>query len=218
MHSVYPLLVLLWSISCAFAAPGRFVPPPKPPGLDAPDRQPLRNAKDIYTVAVKGDKYLVYTPYFENNKEPITTLIIPNDGGKQDQIIIPAAYNSEETAHTDRSPRLHLSDVIQAVTTRHAKKTLASINWVVIRTIVNPQTKDVINDYYVDWKKRQANPRAEFPERVTIGQSDPFWNKFATTPFFKAVNYVFMPGRTITSMVIDSKYGGSNLVFKIGSR
>ncbi|KAK1564161.1 uncharacterized protein LY79DRAFT_585279 [Colletotrichum navitas] len=253
MHSIYPLLVLLWSLSCTFADPAPpvftpppkpsglispgsgpglrslsytfadpaqpgFTPPPKPAGLNSPGSgsglKPLRQAKDIYTVAVKGDKYLVYTPYFEGNTVPVTVLIFPTD--KPDQIIIPLAFNGGEKPHTDRSPRLHLSDIIQAVASKHARKSLSSIDWVIIKTVVNKKTEAVLISYYEDWKKHQANPKAQLPKRITVDQSDKFWPTFKNTPFFKAVDYTFKPSKkAVVSMDVGPK-SGADLWLRLG--
>ncbi|KAK1999119.1 hypothetical protein LX36DRAFT_743619 [Colletotrichum falcatum] len=224
MLSIYPLLVLLWSLSSAFAAPVRFgqEPTPRTPNLPRappslaipPGRAPLRSSKDIYNVVVRGDKYLVYTPYYERNNGAIVTMLFPSD--KRDQVIVTDAYTAGEKPHADGSARLHLSDMIEAVASRHAGRSLSSIDTLVIRTIVNPETKEVINDYYVDWKKGQADPRAEFPTTVSVKPSNKFWAAFARTPFFKAANYAFRSSRkSVRSVDIVSKYG-TDLWFRMG--
>ncbi|KAK2026741.1 hypothetical protein LX32DRAFT_729904 [Colletotrichum zoysiae] len=150
-----------------------------------------------------GDKYDVYSPYYDNDKEPVTSLIFPSD--RRDQVIITDAYNGQERAHTDR---MYLSDITEAVATKHAGRPLSSINTIVARTVVNPQTREVINDYYSDWKRDQSNPRAQFPEKVTVDQSDRHWSAFGNTPFFKSANHVFQDsGSSVGSVDLVSKYG-----------
>ncbi|KAK2023244.1 hypothetical protein LX32DRAFT_644782 [Colletotrichum zoysiae] len=204
MHSIYPLL-LLWSLSCTFAAPVT-----RPKGL--------RNPQDIYTVLIQGDKYLIFSPYYAQKAHPITTLIFPTDNGKNDQIIVPEAWNALESRHKDGSPRLYLSDIIQAVATRHANKPLTLINRVVIESISNERTLETINDYFRDWKKLHDNPKTK-PERLTVKPSDSFWPAFKNTPFFKAANFTFKTSKkTVVSIDIVSDPGKlrPDLWFRMG--
>ncbi|KAK2053362.1 hypothetical protein LY76DRAFT_668002 [Colletotrichum caudatum] len=192
MYSLH-LLLLFWSLLSSFtvAAP-----------VD-PQGRGLRNANDIYTVVVKGDKYYVYTPYYRQKIRPVTILIIPNF---RDQIIINTAYNANEKPHDDRSPRLHLSDIIQLVATEHANKPLTSINWVVAKTVVHKETNKLINDYYDGWKK--AHPGASIPERLTINPSDPYWSSFKSTSFFKTANFAFEANKkTVVSLDLVLRQG-----------
>ncbi|KAK2000896.1 hypothetical protein LX36DRAFT_390001 [Colletotrichum falcatum] len=183
MHSMYPLLLLLWSLlsSCAAADP-------------LPSREKgLRRSNDIYTVVAYGDKYAVYSPDYASKLRPITILEFPTYPGETDQVIVHVAYNAREEPHRDGSPTLHLSDVIQAVASRHARKSLSSINWLMAKTIINEATLGVIQSYSDDWRRR--NPGAQYPERLTIRPSDPFWQSFQNTPFFKAATYAFSGSR-----------------------
>ncbi|KAK2007144.1 hypothetical protein LZ32DRAFT_651335 [Colletotrichum eremochloae] len=196
MQSIYPLLLLLWSLSCTFvsAAPARFTPPSPPPGLDP--RKPLRYAGDTYTVETRDDKYIVYTPYYGRNNNPVTTIIFPN--GKNNQMIIPIAYNGMEQYHRDQ---LHLSDMIQAVA-NYAHKSLTSIEWVLIRNLANRETVNVIDSYY------GAHPEARYND-VTIKPSDSYWRSFQSTPFFKAANRAFSgKGKTVAALTSPVVHGG----------
>ncbi|KAK2028434.1 hypothetical protein LX32DRAFT_402077 [Colletotrichum zoysiae] len=215
MYSIYPLLLLVWSLShTTFAAPVPVNPSsPKISRANSQGRQPLRYAGDIYTVAVRGDQYDVYTPYYVDDMAPMVTIVFPSTGG---QMIIPQAYTAREEAHRDRSPRLHLSDIIQAVASRHAHKSLRSINWVIIKNVVNDDSINVINAYYQHWRRLQNNPGASIPEKLTINPSDPFWSSFQNTPFFKAVNFAFRTERkSVVSMDLVNKWG-RNLWFRMG--
>ncbi|KAK1987831.1 hypothetical protein LZ30DRAFT_701052 [Colletotrichum cereale] len=193
MHSIYPLL-LLWSLSCTFAAP-------------VTEQEGLRNTKDIYTVLVEENRYLVFSPYYSKQKtHPVTTLMFPTDSDNNDQIIIAVAWNALESPHNDRSPRPHLSDIVQAVASRHANKPLALINWVVVKKVGNNPTLVTINDYWHDWRKLQADPKTKKPERLTIKPSDSYWPAFKHTPFFKTINFTFRANKkTVVSMAIVSE-------------
>ncbi|KAK2005169.1 hypothetical protein LX36DRAFT_649141 [Colletotrichum falcatum] len=211
MQSMYPLLLLLWSLSCTFAAPLN------------PKEKGLRNDRDTYTVVhVRddiGDVYSVYSPYYHRKTQAVTTLIFPTGSGKNDQIIIYEAFNAKEQPRKDYTPRLHLSDVVQALaSSRHANRPLASINWLVAEGVTNIATVDVIKDYYSDWQKRQADPTAKLPERLTIKPSDSFWPSFKTTPFFKTANFTFKSSRkTVSSidMVLNKKTLGKDVWFRM---
>ncbi|KAK2018585.1 hypothetical protein LZ32DRAFT_613611 [Colletotrichum eremochloae] len=177
MHSKYHLFLLLWSLlSCTFAAPFS-------------RERGLRYNGDIYTVAQDGDYYYVYTPYYGRRyHEAVTKLIFPHDD--PGMITVLAAYNGKESPHPNGSPRLHLSDVIQAVASdRNAKRPLTSVNKMSGTTVVNKETLAVVNKYYQDWHK--LNPGATFPETVTFTPSDSVWSSLQTTPFFKAVMWTF---------------------------
>ncbi|KAK2030596.1 hypothetical protein LX32DRAFT_681681 [Colletotrichum zoysiae] len=208
MYSVFSVLLLLWPL-CIPAAPAPVLAP-------APGRQTgLRNANDIYTVEVRGDKYLVYSPYFKRKEEAVTELVIPTEAGQDDQIIVLEAYNAEERARADGSPRLHLSEVVENVARNHARKPLSSINWLVIDGVINRPTVEVVKRYKSDWQT--LHPGDKFPARVTVTSSDPSWPAFGATPFFKTANYLFKDDRkAVRSIDIAQKWNGNNLWFRMG--
>ncbi|KAK1966928.1 hypothetical protein LY78DRAFT_27934 [Colletotrichum sublineola] len=191
MHSTYPLLLLLWSLlSCTFAAP------------QTQKNKGLRYNNDIYTVKRDGDSYDVYTPYYERKKSPVTELMFPSASDRRDEIILRSAWNGEEKAHTDRSARLHLSDIIQAVASnRNANRPLESVKRIIGLTVVNDQALLIVNDYYQAWK--QLHPGAKFPDKLTIYSSDPHWPSFERTAFYKAVWWTFKgTGKKVESIDI----------------
>ncbi|KAK1994836.1 hypothetical protein LX36DRAFT_190719 [Colletotrichum falcatum] len=194
MHSIW--LLLLWSLSFAFAAASR--------------RTGLRNANDVYTVEASGSQYLVYSRYYYDGDYPVTTMAF-----KGDQIIIPLTWNANEDPHTDGSARLHLSDIIRLVANNHARKPLSSIEWLVIKNVSNDQTISVVRNYQNDYERR-ARPGATVPSKLTVKPSDPFWSTFRGTPFFKAANFAFQPnGKSVISIDIVSNWG-TNLWFRMG--
>ncbi|KAK1970951.1 hypothetical protein LY78DRAFT_666473 [Colletotrichum sublineola] len=239
MRSVYPLLVVLGSLSCTFASP---VPPQAPDPVPAPatsasaappnptgpvadhlDKKPLRDDKDTYTVAVKGDKYLVFSPYYRDGKAPVTELLFPSD--KKDEIVVTKALNVKEKKHTDGSKRLPLSDIMEAVASdKHAKRPLSTINTVVVRNIRGKRTEKAIHKSYEDWKKQQSDSKkAKMPEKLAVQSSDPAWKEFKNTPFFKTVNKAFEHSKkAVVSVEIFAKEGkkghkhGRDLAFKMG--
>ncbi|WDK21240.1 hypothetical protein CGRA01v4_12529 [Colletotrichum graminicola] len=195
MRFIYPLF-LIWSLlSCTFV-------------VSAQQAKGLRYDKDIYTVERAGDTYYVYTPYYTQNfrRAIVTKLIFPSN--KPDLITVASAWNGREKPHADGSPRLHLSDVIQAVaSSRHANRPLKSLNRMNGLNVVNKETLVIINDYFHDWQK--LNPGAKFPQNLTITPSSSFWPSFKSTPFFKAVKWTFNEtDKTVGSINITPKGAG----------
>ncbi|KAK1996890.1 hypothetical protein LX36DRAFT_722211 [Colletotrichum falcatum] len=193
MHSIYPFLFLLWSLSSRTFA--------------AAQATGLRSDGDIYTVERHGDTFYVYTPYYQKrNHMAITKVYFPRDDPSMINVI--AAYNGREEAHADRSPRLHLSDVIQALaSSRHANRPLATIRQMRGNNVVNKETLDIANKYYRDWEK--SHPGARFPAQVTFTPSDPFWPSLQQSPFYKAVTWTFKgTGKTVQSISMSPTKGG----------
>ncbi|KAK2049290.1 hypothetical protein LZ31DRAFT_538480 [Colletotrichum somersetense] len=224
MLAIYPFLVL-WSLSFtsgAFFTWGRKAKPigsSLPPGRTSlpPGRSHLRDANDIYNVEVKGDDYHVYTPYYWLNEEGIVRMIFPDDPGQDDRIIIYYAFNDYEKPHKDGSARLHLSEMIEAVAENHARRPLTSINIVIIETVVELRTAAVINEQYTEWKAQQFERDPKAPE-FAVDPSNKFWARFATTPFFKAVNHAFESSRkaVVKLDVKKGDRGSTNLWFYMG--
>ncbi|KAK1997138.1 hypothetical protein LX36DRAFT_701176 [Colletotrichum falcatum] len=206
MRSAYTLLVLLWSLSFAFAVPIRLrwrePGPSVPHDLDAsydpstqhepsepnspkqigppsedihdaavkreptpPGRTPLRKAGDVYNVLAEGSDYQVFTRYYRVGRVPIARVLFP----KNNQVVITHAYTARETPHDDGTPRLHLSDIIEAVAKYHAHKSLSSINEVVVEAITNSQTIAAVRQYYAEWRAVPANKNAgHYPSKIFI--------------------------------------------------
>ncbi|KAK1974911.1 hypothetical protein LZ30DRAFT_739144 [Colletotrichum cereale] len=193
MHSTYLLLLHLWLLlSYTSAAPTHL-------------GKGLRYDNDIYTVKSEGDAYDIYTPNFFRGEMAVTKLIFPTDN--RNLITIASAWNGREKAHTDGSPRLHLSDIIQVIASnRHANRPLQSVNRIHGQFVVNEESIDIIDRYFDDWRKR--NPDAEFPEKLTITPSSPFWPSLLKTQFFKAVTWTFAgTEKTVKSIYIVPQKG-----------
>ncbi|KAK2062947.1 hypothetical protein LY76DRAFT_588908 [Colletotrichum caudatum] len=190
MHSTYPLVLLLWSLlsSSAFAAP------------KARQSKGLRYDDDVYTVKRQGKSWDVYTPYYEDKVWPVTSLSFPT----AKELVVKGAWNGEEKAHADGSPRLHLSDVIHAVASRrNAGVRLKSISRITGKTVVNDEALSLLRDYY---QSRLQPGGAGFPEKLTISPSDPHWPSVEKTAFYKLVSWTFKgTGKTIASVDIVPK-------------
>ncbi|KAK1566387.1 uncharacterized protein LY79DRAFT_584825 [Colletotrichum navitas] len=171
--------------SSTFAAP---IPPttPSPENNNFITWKPLRAGGGIYNVKYSEplDLYYVYTPYYKKSKYPVTELQFPKDNKEELNII--QAWNALEQPHPNGSPRLRLSDIIQAVAEEQAHVDLGLLNWVRVDYVLNKQTLSVIDDFFADWKKLNNKPH---PPTVTVKPSSSFWPAFNNTPFVKAVNY-----------------------------
>ncbi|WQF89438.1 hypothetical protein CDEST_14452 [Colletotrichum destructivum] len=194
MHSTN-LLFLFWSLlCCTFAA----------------SEKGLRHDNDIYTVEKDGDVYSVYTPYYTPplQRTPVTKLIFPEKD--HDLITVVAAFNGRETRHADGSPRLHLSEVIQAVaSSRHANRPLTSINWMRGTQVINEETLAILDRYFDEWRK--LNKNAKIPDTFTFTPSSSLWPPLENTSFFKAVKWTFDgTGKTIGSIHISPRKGSRN--------
>ncbi|KAK2064769.1 hypothetical protein LY76DRAFT_587102 [Colletotrichum caudatum] len=187
---------------------------PPPPG-----RTPLRNAGDIYSVAVEGYDYQVFTPYYKLGKVPVGRYQFPTEAGKSDQIIITHAYNGKELPHNDGSPRLYLSEMIQDVAKYHAHKPLSSINKVVVESVINDRTLAAVRQCYAEWRAAQTNKNVRHhPTKVTVNPSNRAWADFKYTPFVTAANFAFKDsGKTVESVDVISD-PDIDLVLHMGPR
>ncbi|KAK2006071.1 hypothetical protein LZ32DRAFT_623239 [Colletotrichum eremochloae] len=157
-----------------------------------PGRTPLRYAGDIYTVAVEGYDYQVFTPYYRFGRVPVARFRFPTEAGMTNQIIITHAYNGRESRHDDGTPRLYLSQMIKIITTNHAHKSLSSINKVVVESITNEKTLAAVKRCYAEWRAASTSGNVRYnPLKVTVNPSNKTWRDIRMTPFFKAANFAF---------------------------
>ncbi|KAK1978963.1 hypothetical protein LZ30DRAFT_197244 [Colletotrichum cereale] len=202
MRFLYPL-VLLSCLCTAFPSTLKGIP--------------LRAGGGAYTVAFHSGKYEVYTPNYEDEKFPVTSLKFQTDIRT---LIIYEAYNGEERQRSwYQSRRLYLSEIIQAVATEQARVELRLFHRVIVDNIINGETLDVIQDFHRDYDQFHATSlQAPRPGKITVGPSDKFWLRFKQTPFFKTVNRVFQEeNKMVVSIDIEKVYE-TNLYFNLGPR